>query len=271
MTDFTKTIITTTAATSLRALMQAWLIPRHYQGQFRQTRSISVNGQYQSVAAPVAADSRVELHFNAPATTYVRSQTPIRVVFENDDFLIVDKPAGIKTHPNKDTEIDTMVNRVAGYLQGNVYITHRLDMETHGLMVFAKDSLTQAIINRELATRVMHRYYRADVAPGIPDHGTIDAPIAHATDDVRKREVRADGLPARTHYTRIAQRPDYDTVRVVLDTGRTHQIRVHMASIQHPIVGDSLYGGAPAETLQLTAFEIKLIMPYSNIERRFTR
>ncbi|WDF83520.1 RluA family pseudouridine synthase [Lacticaseibacillus pabuli] len=271
MTDFHKVISTHQAAASLRALMQAWRIPRHYQGELRQKRQITVNGQYQSVAAPVARGSRVDLSFSAAGTDYVRSPTPIRVVFENDDFLIVDKPAGIKTHPNKASETDTMVNRVAGYLQADVYITHRLDMETQGLMIFAKDPLTQAIINRELATRVMHRFYQADVAPGIPARGTIDAPIGHADDDVRKREVRADGLPARTHYTRMAQQPGFDTVHVVLDTGRTHQIRVHMAHIGHPIIGDPLYGGAPADHLHLTAYEIKLIMPFSATERTFTR
>lgn len=263
MTDFKQNILVPKAYPSVRELMRAWLIPKHYQGAFRMAHGILVNDTYLPVSAQVPAGSRITLNYTAADQTYVPSARPLPIVYEDAQLLIVNKPVGLKTHPNRADETDTAVNRAAAYLSGPVFITHRLDMETSGLLLFAKDPLTQAIINRQLATKAMRREYTALTATGIPVSGTIDAPIAHATDDVRKRTVAADGLPARTHYRRLASDGKTARVELRLDTGRTHQIRVHLASIGFPIIGDPLYGTQAADRLYLHATRMLLTKPFS--------
>jgi 23S rRNA pseudouridine1911/1915/1917 synthase len=243
--------------------MQSWLIPKHFQGSFRIQQSVLVNGAYLPMSAVVPAHSQVQLNYTAAAPSYVPSTQPLPVVYEDQQLLIVNKPAGLKTHPNRADEIDTAVNRATAYLHGPVFITHRLDMETSGLLLFAKDPLTQAIINRQLATKTMRREYTALTAAGIPASGTIDAPIAHASDDVRKRTVAVTGLAARTHYQRLSRNATMARVALQLDTGRTHQIRVHLASIGFPIIGDPLYGNQPAPRLYLHATHMRLTKPFS--------
>lgn len=263
MTDFEQIIQVSDAFASVRAMMQAWLIPKHFQGAMRMARRILVNGVYLPVSAPVPAGSVVTLRYSAPAQTYVPSPRPLDVVYEDKQLLIINKPSGLKTHPNRDDETDTAVNRVAAYLNHDVYITHRLDMETSGLLLLAKDPLTQAIINRQLATKTMRREYTALVPAGIPAAGTINAPIAHAEDDVRKRMVAPSGLSAVTHYRRTSEDASIARVRLRLDTGRTHQIRVHLASIGYPIIGDPLYSTLPGVRLFLHATTMTLVHPFS--------
>lgn len=263
MTDFKQKIVVPNAFDSVRALMRTWLLPKHYQGALRMSHGILIDGKYRSVSAAVPANSQVSLCYTAAAQTYVPSHRPLPVVYEDAQLLVVNKPAGLKTHPNRADETDTAVNRAAAYLDGPVFITHRLDMETSGLLLFAKDPLTQAIINRQLATKAMRREYTALTAAGIPASGTIDAPIAHADDDVRKRTVAADGLPARTHYRRLTADDKTARIELRLDTGRTHQIRVHLASIGFPIIGDPLYGDHPADRLYLHATRMLLTKPFS--------
>ncbi|WP_243681700.1 RluA family pseudouridine synthase [Lacticaseibacillus manihotivorans] len=145
------------------------------------------------------------------------------------------------------------------------YITHRLDMLTSGLTLIAKDPLTQSLINQQLATKTMAREYVALVSSDIPDTGVIGAPIGHDPDDKRKRMVRADGDHAVTHYQVIARTRSTARVWLTLETGRTHQLRVHLASIGFPILGDPLYGDVhAAPRLMLHGAKLSWIKPLSN-------
>lgn len=252
---------------SLRDQLQSWLIPRKRQHQMRVARSIQVNGRYRHFNEPVATGDRVAMTYDEPIRLAYVPETPrLDIRYEDDNLLIVDKPAGMKTHPNQPGETGTLMNQAAAYLAPQpALITHRLDMATSGLLVIAKNPLAQAIINRQLATKTMHRDYLAVVQRGIPKEGRIDAPLGHDPQDKRKRMIRPDGAPAVTHYQRIAETAKTATVLLRLETGRTHQIRVHLASIGYPIIGDPLYAAPSNEPrMRLHAYRVRLTKPLSD-------
>lgn len=263
MTDFYQIIHHVPASPSVRTLMQGWLIPKHFQGQLRMQEGITVNGQYLPMSAPVPADATVALHYQAPMPTIAPAPGAIDIVYEDEQLLAINKPAGMKTHPNKASDTDTAIARIGQYLGQPAFITHRLDMATSGILLVAKDPLSQAIINRQLATKTAARTYTAMVDAAIPDCGTIDAPIGHMDNDTRRREVRSDGLPAVTHYQVLTRNDAYALVRLVLETGRTHQIRVHLAHIGFPIIGDPLYNQTPGPRMYLHATEMTLTRPFA--------
>lgn len=264
MTDFSQLIHHVPATSSVRTLMRDWLIPKHFQGELRMHEGITVNGAYIPVSAPVPADATVALHYTADMSTVAPFGGAVDVVYEDAQLLAVNKPAGLKTHPNKASDIDTMIARIGAYLGQPAFITHRLDMATSGILLVAKDPLSQAIINRQLATKTAARTYTALVDAAIPDAGTIEAPIGHMDNDTRRREVRADGLPAVTHYHVIRRSGRYAQVALTLETGRTHQIRVHLAHIGFPIIGDPLYNSQPAPRMYLHATQMVLQRPFSD-------
>lgn len=248
MPDFTLSAVVRQPYPSVTAQLTAWHVPKRYRFWLRQHQSVLVNGQYRYGNLPVTPGDHITLHLTASDPTNYQPQLhPLAVVYEDDQVLVVNKPAGVKPHPNQPDETDTLMNWAAAYLAPDpAYITHRLDMATSGLTLIAKDPLTQALINQQLATKTMARSYVALVPAGIPEHGTISAPIGPDPNDQRKRMVRADGLPAVTHYRVISADAQQARVWLTLETGRTHQLRVHLAHVGYPIIGDPLY--APTGT-----------------------
>ncbi|MCY8308795.1 RluA family pseudouridine synthase [Bacillus vallismortis] len=173
------------------------------------------------------------------------------ILFEDNHMLIVNKPTGIATHPNEEGQTGTLANVIAYHYQVNgetckVRHVHRLDQDTSGAIVFAKHRLAHAILDQQLERKTLKRTYTA-IAHGKlkMKKGTINSPIGRDRSHPTKRRVSPGGQAAVTHFKVIARnaKEQLSLVELELETGRTHQIRVHMASIGHPLAGDTLYGG----------------------------
>lgn len=168
------------------------------------------------------------------------------IVYEDEDLLVINKPAGTAVHPSQDNRESSLANGLAAwYLQrGEPFICRaigRLDKNTSGLVLFAKNALSGCVLSAAAQRRDLRREYLALCKGELPPRGKIDAPIGRVPGSAILREVRTDGRRAVTHYTRLCFADGLSLARIWLETGRTHQIRVHMAHIGHPLPGDFLY------------------------------
>ncbi len=200
---------------------------------------------------------------------------PISVVYEDDDLLIINKQPGYVVHPTKGHPCRTMANGIMNYMLENnkhfkIRFVNRLDMDTSGLLAIAKNSHCQDDLSKQMSGNGMMKKYAA-VVKGIiaEDEGTVDLPIDKEHEDHVKRAVIKDGYPSVTHY-KVLERFEkgYTLVELVLETGRTHQIRVHMSHIGHPIVGDVLYGEASVWLIERQALHAKYLSfrhPVTNV------
>lgn len=255
--------------TSVGELMRKLLIPRKWRHFLRNEKKILINGKYLPLNFLVKPGDRIEIqldHVESDQQAYPASGKLPKIVYEDTDILVINKPAGQKTHPNLH-EVDTALNDCATYLGYSPYIVHRLDMLTNGLLLVAKNPAVVPILNRQLTNKTLHREYLAWVSNSkqIEKQGIIDLPIGHDPSDQRKRMVRPDGLNAITHYEVIKKEQNKILVKLTLETGRTHQIRVHLSALNAPIIGDPLYNSdyQEGEQLQLTAFQLTFRKPFS--------
>lgn len=178
---------------------------------------------------------------------------PLDIVYEDSDLLVVNKPQGMVVHPAPGHTSGTLVNGLLYHCGDSLSgiggvkrpgIVHRIDRDTSGLLCIAKNDTAHNVLSAQLSDHTMHREYRTLVIGGLPEeNGTIDAPIARHPVDRKKMAVQKDGKRAVTHYTSLTKSSGITDALVVLETGRTHQIRVHMAYIGHPVLGDPVYGG----------------------------
>ncbi len=184
---------------------------------------------------------------------------PLHIVYEDRDIVVIDKAAGMPSHPGPGHWQDSLGNALAAHWMESdpeavFHPVHRLDKGTSGLMVVAKHPFAQEKLKNQLHTDDFRRTYLAlcEGAP-VPAAGTISAPIARADSSVLKREVAPDGMSAVTHYETLSTEKGRSLVRLTLETGRTHQIRVHMSHIGCPLTGDFLYGTEEPEVIQRPA------------------
>lgn len=181
----------------------------------------------------------------------IPQQIPLDIVYDDQELLIVDKPAGMVVHPGAGRPDSTLVNALLG-LDPNIAevggsarpgLVHRLDMDTSGLIAIAKTDRAHSSLTRQLRDRTVNKGYLALVSGALrPRDAIIDAPIGRDPLDRRKMAIIEDGRPAYTRYKTIADYREYTYADIKPKTGRTHQIRIHFASIGHPIVGDATYG-----------------------------
>ncbi len=184
---------------------------------------------------------------------------PVDIVYEDGDLLVVDKPPGLTVHPCAGNWDDSLGTRLVAYyrkigLQADFHPVHRLDKGTSGLMVVAKHPSAQHALTSALHSGNFHREYLA-VCEGVPSpaSGVVDAPLGRTEESYIKQCVRPDGKPARTHYEVVERGERFSLLRLELETGRTHQIRVHMAYIGCPLAGDFLYGTEDPKLIQRPA------------------
>ncbi|MCA1059705.1 RluA family pseudouridine synthase [Rossellomorea aquimaris] len=233
-------------------LRKHWQAPKKLVHSMRMDGDIKVDGKSISWTEPLSPGNVIQLHlFKEAAYDVPPTYGEIDVLYEDDHLIVVNKPAGIDTHPNTPDETDTLANFVAFHHQSKgescrVMHIHRLDHDTSGAIMFAKHPLSKAILDRLLTERRIKRTYLALVHGRLKQKkGTISEPIGRDRHHNTRRRVSPKGQDAFTHYRVVEDRGSTTLVEVELDTGRTHQIRVHMSHIGHPLVGDRLYGGKP--------------------------
>jgi len=222
-----------------RSRLKAWI----------ESGEIRVDGAPRRPRDKVCGGESVELAATLPEDTRAAAQPiPLVVVHQDKHLIVVDKPAGLVVHPGAGNPDQTLQNALLALDPAlaalpRAGIVHRLDKDTSGLLVVARTLPAHTALVRMLGEREVHREYEAICRGVMTAGGTVDAPIArHATDRVRMA-VREGGRESVTHYRVIRRYEGYTHVRVQLETGRTHQIRVHLAHAGFPIVGDRVYGG----------------------------
>lgn len=188
----------------------------------------------------------------------VPREMPLDIVYEDEDVVVINKPKGLVVHPAAGHQDDTLVNGLL-YAMGDTLsgingelrpgIVHRIDKDTSGLLAVAKNDLAHAVLASQLKDHTMARTYEAIVCGNLKeDSGTVDAPIGrHPTDRKKMCVTQRNSKSAVTHWEVVRRYRGYTHIRCRLETGRTHQIRVHMAYIGHPILGDTVYGHKKAE------------------------
>ncbi|MCC7194823.1 MAG: RluA family pseudouridine synthase [Gemmatimonadaceae bacterium] len=223
------------------------------------TGRVEVDGRPERASFVAPAGAHVAADVPAPESREVIPEDiPVSVVYEDDDLLVVDKAAGMVVHPAPGNWTGTLVNALRGRGQSlapgggeeRAGLVHRLDKETSGLMIVAKTERAHRILSTAIAGRRVARRY-AVLCWGHLDGDlvTVDRPIARDPRDRRRMAATPAGRPARTDFHRLARFASTDLLRAHLHTGRTHQIRVHLASIGHPVAGDDAYGGGGARRL----------------------
>lgn len=213
-----------------------------------------VDGRPSDAGYQIRPGQRVELSVPDPVPTHMLPQDlPLDIVFEDDWLIVVDKPAGMPVHPGPGHPHSTLVNAVLGLRPqvsavGGILrpgLVHRLDKDTSGLIVLAKTDVAHVVLSRHFKTRQFTKQYQALVHGTLsPESAIIDAPIGRDPANRKRMAVVDSARNARTTYTTLARYSKHTLARVAPETGRTHQIRVHFASIGHSLVGDVLYGRA---------------------------
>lgn len=283
--EFTQEVGLTQGEQPLRELLQrTWLLPRRIVHYLRVNRAVTINGRYQAMNTWVEHGMQVHMAFNGeefrtPESHYVVNRTlPCTVLYENRDLMVVNKPRGLKSHPNWQAEKQTMMNAAAGYLanhpQEAPYMVHRLDQQTSGAMIIAKNPIVVPILDRNISLGRIKRQYVAVVRGQISQSsGTWTQPIGRDPQDRRKRKVGGMAAqPAVTHYRVLRQTHTVTLLALTLETGRTHQLRVHCAANGHPIIGDPLYfpGNTSQQRLMLHGIQQQIVVPFTNERKVIT-
>lgn len=219
--------------------------------------NITVNGKTEKAKYKVKSGDVIRLEEPETRTLELRPENiPLDIVYEDDDVIVINKPQGMVVHPAPGHDEHTLVNALLYHcplstINGTFRpgIVHRIDKDTSGLLMVAKNDKAHRSLAKQLKDKTNIREYVALVHGRIAeDEGTINAPIGRSLKDRKKQAVVKDGRNAVTHFEVLKRYRDYTLVKCILETGRTHQIRVHMKYIGHPLVGDPLYG--PKKTIK---------------------
>ncbi len=246
--------------------------------------SLLLNGRETQAKAKLREGDTITLTPPPPALTDVVPQDiPIEIVYQDADIAVINKRKGMVVHPAAGNPDGTLVNAILYHVKdlsgvgGELRpgIVHRIDRMTSGLLVIAKNDAAHVFLSEKLKTHEVARVYYALCEGNLrEDSGTVDAPIARSRSDRKRMAVDPEGRPAVTHWRVLERFGEATFLRVELETGRTHQIRVHMAYIKHPLIGDEVYGRGKnslgIEGQALHAGELRLTHPRTGEEMTFT-
>jgi len=222
-----------------RSRLQSWI----------KSGALTVNGKKCKPRDKVMLDDQLELDAEPEAqVSWEAEPISLDVVYEDEHLLVINKPAGLVVHPAAGHAAGTLVNALLNYAPEvenlpRAGIVHRLDKDTSGIMVVARSLVAHTSLVEQLQTRTMGREYEAVVVGTLTGGATVDAPIGRHPTDRKRMAVVPNGKPAVTHYRLVERFAAHTHIRCKLESGRTHQIRVHMAHVRHPLVGDPVYGG----------------------------
>lgn len=256
MSNKNKFIYTVTAEDEAEALSYKEVIRKNFtfssrlMTKLKQNELVFINGEAVKMYKAAKEGDIISVTLPEEKSDFIPEPIEITPVYEDDDLLIINKQPGFVVHPTKGHPVHTIANGIMQYMLDTdqsfkIRFINRLDMNTSGLLAVAKNSHSQDEFTKQMKLNKVEKRYVA-IVKGIleNDHGTIDAPLGRPDPESVERGVMADGYPSVTHYTVLERYPKgYSLVELLLETGRTHQIRVHMSYIGHPVLGDHLYGG----------------------------
>lgn len=219
---------------------------------------ILVNNSIKKMSYKVQEGDVIQINVPEAREANIKPENiPIDIIYQDNDIIVVNKPKGLVVHPADGNPDGTLVNAIIAICKDGLSgiggelrpgIVHRLDKDTSGLLIVAKNDKAHRLMSEQIKNREVRKIYIALVKGVVSENeATIDMPIGRSTKDRKKMAVRKDGKEAVTHFRVLKRYPSYTLLEVKIDTGRTHQIRVHMAEIGHPVVGDMVYSSGKNE------------------------
>lgn len=233
-------------------------ISRNFAQKLIENQQVTINGKNEKASYKVCVGDKVQVDVPEAQDTKLKAQDiPVEVVYEDKDIIVVNKPKGMVVHPANGNPDGTLVNAILAMCKDSLSgiggeirpgIVHRLDKDTSGLLIIAKNDEAHVKMSKQIQDRLVTKKYIALVKGVVKDdEATIDMPIARSKVDRKKMAVDKDGKQAVTHFKVIKRYKRYTLLKIKIDTGRTHQIRVHMAKIGYPVVGDMVYSNGKNE------------------------
>ncbi|WP_270838391.1 RluA family pseudouridine synthase [Peptacetobacter hiranonis] len=246
--------------------------------KMKRERTVNVNGEYRKPTLDAKKGDLIEVEINEDMANFEPQNLNMGILYDDFDIIMVDKPPYMVVHPTKSHFDGTVANGVTDFIikkgeKVKVRFVNRLDMNTSGLVIVAKNAYAHHVLSTDMSENLVEKKYIA-VVKGVmkEDEGTIDAPIYRPTDDSIKRVVDERGQRSITHYKVVERLDDATVVELKLETGRTHQIRVHLAYLGYGIIGDELYGYVDENLIKrqaLHAYSLKFKQPRTREDLEF--
>lgn len=250
-----------------------------------ESNNILVNDKLEKVSYKVQANDNISIDVPEAKETKLKAQEiPLDIIYEDSDIIVVNKPKGMVVHPANGNPDGTLVNAILSICKNSLSgiggelrpgIVHRLDKDTSGLIIVAKNDKAHINMSEQIKERNVKKTYIALVRGNVPEEeATINMPIGRSTKDRKKMAVTKNGKQAITHFKVLKRYSKYTLLEIKIETGRTHQIRVHMAEIGYPVVGDAVYSNGKnefgIEGQMLHAYKLEFMHPITNKHMELT-